>query len=142
MTSQVFYLTMDSADVTLPVSALGLNLDRHICGLFSVNGKLVFTSTPPPQQRYFLCSDICDQDSILTHSLQLPVLRELIITPSNIDPSNKTVLFHHEFSQILWLDIKPTQLRNLRLFLRDDQGQTLPVADCLLQCTLLVFAKK
>lgn len=138
--SQVFYLRMTRDDMTLPVSPFGISLNCHMCGLFSVNGKLTFTQPLLPQQRCFLCSDLCDRDSILNDMLKLPVLRELIITPSS--NNSKTAVFHHDFSQILWLDTKRTELRDIRLFLRDDSGQKLPVEDCLLHCTLLVFEKK
>lgn len=130
---------MNKADVTLPVSSFGIDLDHHMCGLFSVHGTITFEQDTPSQRRCFLCSDLLDRDSIISHMLTLPVLRELVLNPSPED--SRVTKFYHDFNQVLWLDVKPAMLRNLRLFLRDEQGQQLPVKDCQLHCTLLVFAK-
>lgn len=138
--SQAFYLRLDSDDVSLNLSAFGLPLFNHMCGVFSVDGEINLAQPAVSGHRWFLCSDLCAEDSILSQSLQLPILRELVVTGLNSN-SVQQVKIRQDFSQILWLNVKPGLLRDIRLFLRDERGEKLAVESCLLHCTLLVFPK-
>ena len=141
----VLYLDINHEKELLPLSGLGLDFRHHLCGLFSVHGQLEFTGdvnrTQLLQRRCFLCSDLC-QSSILPQLGHLPVLRELNLHQTSPSANNFTVSINHDYSQVLWLDVNPiSQVRNIRLYLRDELGQPLPVERYHLASTLLVFPK-
>ena len=132
-------LSVDKVDAVQPVHDVGIALDGHMCALFSVSGSLRFKDPLQTQQRYFLCTDLGIDNSILTPSLSLPVLRELVLHPSQVSAtSHYEYFFDRDFAKPIWLDIKPTVLRNLRLFLTDSKGNAPSVTGCLLECTLLI----
>lgn len=139
--NSIYYLHMDKSDVLLRLSDLGTNLSGFMCGLFSIHGtiKVDITKVDISSKRCFLCSDICDKDSILPNYISLPVLREIILIDRAL---NGNIVIDHDFSQILWLDTAHTVIRDIRLFLSDEEGKAFPVEECFLKCTLLSFKKR
>lgn len=135
----VYYLEMTKSDVLLPVHTQGKPLEHYRCGLISLNGSLAFTQPLTYQKRFFICSDLCNIDSILNSSLKLPILREIILTPTEKEQTNFTL--NHEYTYPIWQDLKSTVLTNIRLYLLDDTGKNVPLDHCHLQCTLLTFGK-
>lgn len=142
----IFYLHTDKADSLLPVSGFGLDLRNYLCGLFSTHGTLTFSPnislSEVRKMRCFLCSDVC-QLSILPNYIELPILRELIFKDLNTDGlGHVTASISHDYSQILWLDVtSSSEVRNIRLYLKNEQGKDLPLAACQLNSTLLTFPK-
>lgn len=142
----IFYLHADQEDKLLPLSDIGLDVRNYLCGLFSIHGFITFdksvTSDILARTRCFLCSDFC-QLSSLPHFIQLPILREIILTDVTQNSSgNLTATIEHDYSQVLWLDVtSSSEVRNIRIYLRNELGQRLPVKACHLKSTLLAFPK-
>lgn len=134
--NNIFYLHMSSPDTVIHVNDFGIEMDAKSCGLLKVHGHLKFRANYDTlshnEKRLFLCSDLVLPESILSGGIELPVLTELFL-----DHDHETI--YVEPVNPIWLTVNENSLQDVRLFIKDGDNSTPSVAECFLNCTLLVY---
>lgn len=132
----VLYLHMNGPDETIHISDLGIDLRGVMCGLIAVDGTLRLRETNPStaEKRLYLCSDLCTSQSLISGGARLPILRQLCV-----DSTSHTICM--DIANVLWLETPDLLVRNIRLYIKNGNGESISVQDCHLNLTILTFPK-
>jgi len=131
----IFYLDLENEDKHILVSNFGIDLEKMMCGLLSVEGEMILKDSEflsVAERNIYLCSDICE-NSIISGAIQLPILRKL--------KYSKEGKVDMDLNKVLWISTSHAVLRSIRLFLRNANGEAPSIESCNLNCTVLVFPK-
>lgn len=123
-----------------------LKLDNYRCAIIEMSGNInkanktstaVSITTPTNQDdddddevSLYLCSDICE-DSILEDT-KLPILRSIFVNPRN-NRINKPIY------NLIWLKVTRPTIDSIRLYISDQFGTPIPLANSNLKCTLVLL---
>lgn len=134
----VFYLQLKAADEFIRISEGGdpVNFNDCMIGLFDVQGSVKLANPNPDEneKRLFLCTDMCEKESVLDGGFKIHALRQLKFLADN-----QTIDMN--LQNVLWLDTVSANWLFCELYLKDGYGNTPSLASCNLSCTLLVFPK-
>ena len=133
------YLHLNSADAFIHIDDFGLDLKNYLCGLISINGKILLdkdeNNSSNDEKSLYLCSDLCGNMSILNKGLRLPVLREIIFK------ENESTIDSSAYSKVLWIETSDVVIHKIHLYIRNGLGETPSLKHCSLNCTLFIFPK-
>ena len=115
-----------SKKITLPIS---LNMKGKRVALFEINS----TVHPYTPKALFLCIDFIES-SIVNLKKQMPVLRRINLKRKG---KNSVVVINLMYTKILWLLTNHSPIKEIRVYIMDENGNAPPFQSCNVIGTLL-----
>ena len=119
MNAIYFSMKSTSEKITLPIS---LNMQGKGVALFEING----TVHPYTPKALFLCMDFIES-SIVNSEKQMPILRRINLKKKG---KNSVVVIDPMYTKILWLLTNCSPIKEIRVYITDENGNALPFQSC------------
>jgi hypothetical protein len=145
------YLRTDGDKVN-HVFPIPYDFTGYSCGVMQITGVIALAALPVeeeeegsgtkkrkkevPKGSLYLCCDVCEESFVAgvgdQRGRKLPVLREL---PN----PRKTPTRNVDVPNVLWLDVTTPYVKDIRLYIVNEQGEKPAFKVCDLRCTLLFW---
>ena len=103
-----------------------LDITNHVIGLGELTGR-VQAKDERRKTPLYLCCDVCEDSN--TANVKMPVLRQIMRSQGgNISSS---------INNIFWIEVTRNNIKSLRIYIADVDGQLQPLSNCSLNGTLI-----